>query len=86
MAPAAADPSPLLSQVRAVLTAEAFAAATEIRAKANAAAKHLDGMGVARQRQEILGGMSTSISGFEEGVEGADTKARPALALPSTRA
>ena len=60
----------------AIKTAEAEALATEIVAKAEAEARHLEGRGAARMNYEIMRGMSSSTSGFGSSVDGSETKVR----------
>jgi len=62
-------------KVRAVKYAEASAAATEIAARAEANARHLAGLGAARQRTAILEGMAENISDFATEVGGVSTQA-----------
>jgi len=61
-------------KIRAIKEAEAEAARTEIQAKADAEAKYLQGQGIARQRQAIMGGLRESVNVFKDEVTGVDTK------------
>jgi len=56
------------------LEAEALANEIRIRAEAEADAKHQAGMGLSRQRQAIIDGLSESVKLFKQGVEGVDSK------------
>jgi len=57
-----------------ILEAEAQASEIRIRAEAEADAKHHAGMGLSRQRQAIIDGLSESVRHFREGVPEADAK------------
>merc|ERR1712146_63782 len=58
-----------------VLEAQAQAEEIRIRAAAEADAKHQAGMGLSRQRQAIIDGLSESVRHFRQGVPEADSKA-----------
>merc|ERR1740133_244773 len=61
-------------KIRSIKEAEAEAARTEIQAKADAEAKFMQGQGIARQRQAIMGGLRESVNSFKSEVHGVDSK------------
>jgi len=56
------------------LNAEAEAQEIRIKAVAEADAKHQAGLGLSRQRQAIVDGLSESVQQFQKGVQGVDSK------------
>merc|ERR550514_2389801 len=58
-----------------ILQAEANAKRITIKAEAEADAKHQSGLGLSRQRQAIVDGLSESVRHFKEGIPEVDSKA-----------
>jgi len=61
-------------KIAKTLGAEAEANEIRIKAEAEADAKHQAGLGLSRQRQAIVDGLSESVQQFQKGVKGVDSK------------
>lgn len=70
----AAAEQALGDKIMQVTAAEANAEEIRIKAEAEADAKHQSGLGLSRQRQAIIDGLSESVRHFKEGVPEADAK------------
>jgi len=62
------------AKIKSIKEAEADASRIEIQAKAEAEAKYMAGVGISRQRKEIMSGLRESVNTFKAGVDDISSK------------